>query len=274
MNQDLSRREVEHLSLYLDGELSPEDAAYIQSLLAANAEARRALEELNTTRMLMGSLPEIRPPRNFYLTPEMVGIREKSAAYPLLRFATALAAVGFVILVGLDALASGALLGGRAPAMEAQMEFAAPAAQLVPLDETMKSAVEDGIEAQKELADSITSGEGGFSQENAAEEGRAAAEEAMPGEAEGEALSAEPESPLLSATQPRPPVADGEDVDESASRAPEEEAPLLGRELVDSRTEISSSRVSRISVFRILEISLGLVILVLTGLTIFLRRRS
>lgn len=284
MTDDLSRREVEQLSQYLDGELSHKEAADIEALLMENAEARRALEEFSATRMLMRSLPEVRPPRNFSLTPEMAGIREKSKAYPILRFATALAAFGFVILVGLDVLASGATMGARAPAMEAQMDFAAPAAELAPVDEAMKSVVEEemALEALGELADSITTDEGGFFQENAAQEGRAAAEEPASEDAEGEDLSAEPESPLPSATQPPPSVAEGEDVDvaaggeldETAARAPDEEALLLGRVVMDSRTEISSFRVSPFTVVRIIEISLGLVIIVLAGLTLFLRRRS
>jgi len=284
MTEDLSRREVEQLSLYLDGELSPKEAADTEALLTKNAEARRTLEEFSATRMLMRSLPEVRPPRNFGLTPEMAGIREKSTAYPIFRFATAIAAVGFVILVGLDVLVSGATLGARAPAMDAQMDLAAPAAELAPVDEAMKSVVEEemALEALGEVADSITTGEDGYYQENAAQEGRAAAEEPAHEEAEGEALSAEPESPLPSATQPPPSVAEGEDVDmaagdeldEAASQSPDEEAFLLGREVMDSRTEIPSFRVSLFSVVRILEISLGLVIIVLAGLTLFLRRRS
>lgn len=284
MTDDLSRREVEQLSQYLDGELSHKEAADIEALLMENAEARRALEEFSATRMLMRSLPEVRPPRNFSLTPEMAGIREKSKAYPILRFATALAAFGFVILVGLDVLASGATMGARAPAMEAQMDFAAPAAELAPVDEAMKSVVEEemALEALGELADSITTDEGGFFQENAAQEGRAVVEEPAHEEAEGEVLSAEPESPLPSATQPSPFVAESEDVDmaaggeldEAAPRAPDEEALLLGREVMDSRTEDPSFRVSPFPVVRILEISLGLVIIVLAGLTLFLRRRS
>ena len=284
MTEDLTRRKVELLSLYLDGELSPAEAADTEALLTENAEARRTLEEFRATRMLMSSLPEIHPPRNFSLTPEMAGIREKSTAYPILRFATAIAAFGFVILVGLDVLVSGATLGIRAPAMEAQMDFAAPAAELAPVDEAMKSVVEDemALEALGELADSITTGEDGFFQENAPQEGRAVVEEPASEEAEGEALSAEPESPLPSATQPPPSVGEGEDVDmaaggeldETLSQAPVEDEPLLGREFIDSRTEIPSFRFSPFSMVRILEISLGLVIIVLAGLTLFLRRRS
>ncbi len=238
MTEDLSRREIEQLSLYLDGELSSKEAADTEALLTENAEVRRALEEFSATRLLMRSLPDVRPPRNFSLTPEMAGVREKSTAYPILRFATALAAFGFVILVGLDVLASGASLGSRVSALDSQMEFSAPAAELAPVDEAMKSAVEEemALEALGELADSITTDEQGFFQENAAQEGRAAAEEPVSEEAEGEALSAEPEFPLPSATQPPPSIAEGEDVDmaaggeldEAAPQAPEEDAPLLG----------------------------------------------
>ena len=284
MTEDLTRRAVEQLSLYLDGELSPEEAVEIEALLTENAKARYVLEELRITRTLMRSLPEVKPPRNFSLTAEMAGIREKSSAYPIFRFATALAVFGFVILVGLDALASRATFGARAPAMESQMEFAAPAAELAPVDEAMKSVVEEemSIEAPGEFADSIASDEQGFFQENAAQEGRAVAEESAPEEAEGESLSADPESSHPAATQPAPTTSDGEDLDMAAgaeldlsdSFAPQKEAPLLGREYMNSRTESPSFRVSPISGLRLLEISLGLVIIVLAGLTLFLRRRS
>lgn len=50
---------------YLDGELDPEAAARIQRLLAENAAARRAAEELTIAWEALDSLDEVRASENF-----------------------------------------------------------------------------------------------------------------------------------------------------------------------------------------------------------------
>ncbi len=98
-------RDVELLSAYLDGKLSRSDAARLESRLSADPDLRGTLEQLRETRGLLRRLPQRRAPRNFRLTPKMVGIRPpEPRSYPVFRFATVLAAFLFVAAVALNAV--------------------------------------------------------------------------------------------------------------------------------------------------------------------------
>ena len=102
MRTRISPREWEALSAYLDGQLSSRQKTQIESQLEANSDLRQALDELSQTRNLLRSLPKRRAPRNFTLTPEMaglrLGVRPLPGAYPVLRLASALAALFFVVI--------------------------------------------------------------------------------------------------------------------------------------------------------------------------------
>src|SRR5512140_2854270 len=97
-------RDVELLSAYLDGRLKPSDAARLEARLSTDADLKATLEDLRQTRTLLRRLPQRRAPRNFRLTPRMVGIKPPAPrAYPAFRFATALVALLFVAAVALNA---------------------------------------------------------------------------------------------------------------------------------------------------------------------------
>jgi len=101
----IARADIERLSAYLDGELNPGEAEQLEARLATDRELSRALTALRATVEVVGSLPEIRPPRSFALTQDMVRPRR---AYPILQFSTAAAALGFVLVIGADLLFGGA----------------------------------------------------------------------------------------------------------------------------------------------------------------------
>ena len=136
---DLPLRDLELLSAYLDGELTPREADRLQARLDGEAGLRWALEELRRTVSVLRSLPEVRPPRSFTLTAEAAGSRARAAAYPVLQLATALATLAFVAVVGLDALSSRATGVALAPTFREQGELltAAPVeeATLAPTSE-------------------------------------------------------------------------------------------------------------------------------------------
>lgn len=95
----ISNRDLEALSAYLDGELSGKELKNLKENLRSDEELRDALEQLQQTRMIMRSLPSLRAPRNYYLTPEMVGERPSPPrVFPVLRFASVLATLLFVLL--------------------------------------------------------------------------------------------------------------------------------------------------------------------------------
>ena len=92
MTQSSSFRDVEKLSAYLDGQLKPSEAARLESRLQSEPELASIFEELRQTRSLLRQLPQRRAPRNFTLTPKMVGRKPPlPRTYPVFRFATALA---------------------------------------------------------------------------------------------------------------------------------------------------------------------------------------
>src|SRR5512140_1508794 len=99
-------RDVELLSAYLDGRLSPSDSVRLEARLTSDRSLRATLDELRETRGLLRSLPQRRAPRNFRLTPKMAGLRPpEPRAYPVFRLATALATFLFVAAIALNGLA-------------------------------------------------------------------------------------------------------------------------------------------------------------------------
>lgn len=98
MNGDLSFREYERFSAYLDGQLSPEEVSRLEEDLRRNPQWRLALDELRETRALLRRAPRYRAPRNFTLTPEMVGKPARQGFFSFLsaRLATGMAAAALV----------------------------------------------------------------------------------------------------------------------------------------------------------------------------------
>lgn len=105
MMREMTNREWEALSAYLDNELAPKERANLEARLKQDQDLRMALQELRRTQIILRSQPKMRAPRNFTLTPEMAGIRAQSRpasrAYPFFRLASALATIALVlVLVG------------------------------------------------------------------------------------------------------------------------------------------------------------------------------
>jgi negative regulator of sigma E activity len=143
---ELKERDLRQLSAYLDGELNPKESARLETRLKIDPQLREALRNLDGTRKLIRSLPQVRPPRNFTLTPEMAGIQQRRSLYPIFRFATVVAAVAFVVLVGADTFFSSDVGMMRASEnivqtvevseeVKAEEPAEAPLAQEVPVEE-------------------------------------------------------------------------------------------------------------------------------------------
>ena len=103
MTNKISNRTLEAMSAYLDDELSPGARRRLETRLEQDPDLRVALEGLQRTRALLRSQPSLRAPRNFTLTPQMAGVRAgrraSTGAYPMLRLASALAAIFLLIAV-------------------------------------------------------------------------------------------------------------------------------------------------------------------------------
>jgi len=88
MKTKISRRDWQRLSAYVDGKLTVRERSSLEQRLQADVALRSALADLRTLRTALGSLPSVPAPRNFTLTPEMVGRRAEDSLprrYPVLR---------------------------------------------------------------------------------------------------------------------------------------------------------------------------------------------
>ncbi len=134
MTKNISMREWEALSAYLDGQLAAKERTRLESQLNQTPELRSALEDLRRTRSILRSQPKVRAPRNFTLTPDMVGLKARPArhapAYPFFRLASALAAFLFLLVLVGDLTSLPARFGFGSPAQSAQVAMAPEAAPL------------------------------------------------------------------------------------------------------------------------------------------------
>jgi len=162
----MKQRDLELLSSYLDGQLSPSDSARLESRLSSDPNLHAVMDDLREARSLLRRLPSRKAPRNFTLTRKMVGKNPPMPrAYPAFRFVTTLATLLLFFTVGLNFLAPQLAsqapaygMGGgggdtetfaaeapaEAPATEAPAATAAPAAELAPLPTATLSAEDSG----------------------------------------------------------------------------------------------------------------------------------
>jgi anti-sigma factor RsiW len=102
MTTRITIRDWEALSAYLDNQLKTKDRVRLESRLNENPELRSALDELRRTRAVLRSQPRLRAPRNFTLTAEMAGVRTGArpmhGSYPVLRLASILATIFFIVM--------------------------------------------------------------------------------------------------------------------------------------------------------------------------------
>src|SRR5918996_3629180 len=102
----MNRRDIELLSSYLDGQLKPSDSARLEARLSADPALRAVLEDLRAARGLLRQLPMRKAPRNFTLTPKMVGKNPPlPRSYPAFKFITALASLMLFFTLGINFLA-------------------------------------------------------------------------------------------------------------------------------------------------------------------------
>ena len=131
MKTKISRRDWQRLSAYVDGKLTVRERSSLEQRLQADVALRSALADLRTLRTALGSLPSVPAPRNFTLTPEMVGRRAEDSLprrYPVLRLASVVSSLLFVIVLLVDfvGLGTGGLAATRLPAPAALPQEAVP----------------------------------------------------------------------------------------------------------------------------------------------------
>jgi hypothetical protein len=110
----MNQRDLELLSSYLDGQLNPSESARLESRLNSDPQLASVLTDLRATRNLLRKLPARKAPRNFTLTRKMVGQNPPlPRAYPIFRFATALATLLFFFSFGVNTV--GKQMASQAP---------------------------------------------------------------------------------------------------------------------------------------------------------------
>lgn len=148
MTTQITNRDWEALSAYLDGELSPREEARLEVRLQSDEGLRSALEDLRLTQAMLRSQPKLKAPRNFTLSPEMAGekpvqsgIRSIFNAYPFFRLASALAGILLVFVLVGDFLTSRQLASAPAVQPAAELRMATETVQLeaAPVEEEIQA---------------------------------------------------------------------------------------------------------------------------------------
>lgn len=137
----ISPRDQELLSAYLDGQLTSKEITNLQRRLKDDREMQEALEGLRMTREALHSLPRLRAPRNFTLSPDMAGVRAatRHPVYPVFGFASLAASLLLVLVFVADRMN---FLG---TAQTAALESAAHATQM---EEAVQTRVVEMLEEE------------------------------------------------------------------------------------------------------------------------------
>ena len=120
MNREISSKQLEMLSGYLDGHLTGKERLAFEAHLQSDPELMKELEGFRHTRLLLQQLSRKRAPRNFFVTPEMLPKPRTVHLFPVFRLASALAGIFLVVAF------AGDLLFGVAP--QSTVEGLAPLA--------------------------------------------------------------------------------------------------------------------------------------------------
>lgn len=83
VNRPLSSRDLELLSAYLDRQLNSVEQRRLEERMRLNPGLQNAFDELRRTRAMLRSLPKVRAPRNFTLTPAMLPARRRQMLWGL-----------------------------------------------------------------------------------------------------------------------------------------------------------------------------------------------
>jgi len=254
MTDQISRRDWERLSACLDGQLAEKERDLLAARLKQNPALQSALDDLTALRGALHSLPQMRAPRNFTLTPQMVALRSPRAArlYPTFRLASVLSSLLFIIVF------LGNFFVSSRMAMAPAQELAAPAAQKA-AEEVEMMAEAPAAPAEEAAADMAVAENTG---------------EALPESVEAES-AAEAEPALLATTTPAGVMAEEESAPmmtaiPTATPAPAQVIP----DSLAADSEIPRTVATHLSGFALLEIILASLALTTGVVALYLRWRS
>lgn len=134
----ITDRDWAKLSAYLDGELSGRELKQLRKKIQADPLLQTALEQLKITKQILQAAPQIPAPRNFILTPEMIGVRSKKPSFSGYRLAAALTSFLLIGVLILDF--GGIFFTGAMSAVSSQKSLEA---QLESMPEAAADAMEE-----------------------------------------------------------------------------------------------------------------------------------
>jgi hypothetical protein len=148
----------EALSAYLDNAVAPAERQRIERLLAQDARLRAEVQALRVLKQQLAEMPRRRVPRNFTLDPAIYRRPQRQPLlklYPVLQGATALAALIFILVLGLGFF-QGQFSGGLSSAVPAEttqvLTEATAEEQVVRESPAIEAAEEPAEEAAAEEA--------------------------------------------------------------------------------------------------------------------------
>lgn len=146
----ITDRDWAQLSAYLDGELSGRELRKLRKKIQTDPLLQIALEQLKITRQILQAAPQIPAPRNFILTPEMIGMRSKKPSFSGYRLAAAL--MSFLLIGVLILDFGGILFSGAMSAVSSQKSFES---QLESMPEAAADAMEKPVilDAAEEISE-------------------------------------------------------------------------------------------------------------------------
>jgi hypothetical protein len=155
LTKSKAEKERELIHAYVDDALSPAERAHFEAQLAQDPPLQGEVESLRQVKQMVATVPRRRVPRNFTLDPARYGRPAPQPllqAQPVLRLATTLTAIIFVVVLALDwgvPLAGESQIVSYEAAMEDsafEMEAAPAAPDTVEMEEFAVAV--DGEEAE------------------------------------------------------------------------------------------------------------------------------
>ncbi len=99
MKNQITSRDYELISAYLDNQLGDKERAFLETRLKADPELRNELHEISKTRLLVHSLAKLKAPRNYYINATAVRARPTLRLAPVFGIVSAVASVLLALVI-------------------------------------------------------------------------------------------------------------------------------------------------------------------------------
>jgi hypothetical protein len=259
----------EQISAYVDGQLPAWERQRLEQEMAGDAALRQEVEQQQLIKSRVSRLPRQRAPRNFTLNPSLYGRPQPQPAtwlFPVMRTATALAAVFFVLAIILEMAGLFVARPVMAPvAMESVPAFELQMAATVEADVVAQEAMPLTVEMEEVEVEGAAPEMQPMEPAGAVVADDAPAAETPPGPPALQRLQATATAPAIPAPAVQPPLA------EPVAPLATEPVPLRQPEAEERVKLLSEPAV--FSPWRMVQAGLGTAVFILAVITLYLRRR-